>query len=474
MQDLKRIALKLKYSDIHIYLMPVIIGILFSYLQYQFSFYYIVLAVCAISIIWLILKYPIISLILSFSSGIFKDWLTENISLFSSIDFTSFIFSFTLVVLMLDFIRKGALFSLRFPRGFSSLVFFTLFMFATLFYTPSAKYGLLKVGSFFIFNWFLFVFAYWSVQERKDLERFAIFFAAIVGSVSVFTLSMLFRGFLKGDLIYSFRASFLGVNPISFANWIGCANIFYISILLNEQAKAKRFYLLLMVFIFTATMLVSNSRGPIASLMITLFLLGIVNIKRLKLTKLIAALVFVALVIITLFFILPEQVTSRYVDLFGGGTDVVSKTHSAYTINTRLFAWKTAISSATASLPHFLIGMGVGGFSNLFYGLDVRLYPHNMFIEIFCELGVVGLLLIILHFFEIFMPLATRLTFVKGNDRGMYLGFIMASVYLVMAAQFSGDLNDNRRIWFFLGLSLASMDIFVVEKLNSMDDEYKE
>jgi len=48
---------------------------------------------------------------------------------------------------------------------------------------------------------------------------------------------------------------------------------------------------------------------------------------------------------------------------------------------------------ALNDLNNYIIGEGTGNFGFLFYGSDVQAYPHNIFVELFYENGVIGLLL---------------------------------------------------------------------------------
>ena len=96
-----------------------------------------------------------------------------------------------------------------------------------------------------------------------------------------------------------------------------------------------------------------------------------------------------------------------------------------------------------------LHGQGVGGFSVVWANIDERLFPHNMVLELLCELGLLGTLLF-----------ATIVLFaVRGNLptwRTTPAG-IKAIVVALAASAFantmtSGDLPDNRAVFFAIGL----------------------
>ena len=92
-------------------------------------------------------------------------------------------------------------------------------------------------------------------------------------------------------------------------------------------------------------------------------------------------------------------------------------------------------------------GMGAGSLGKEFVGIDIRLYPHNIFLELAAEGGIVAL-----SMFVILLWLAYRNGF-------KYLRLGVVPVYLITIALFmlsnsmvSGDVNDNRMLFVFLGL----------------------
>lgn len=100
-------------------------------------------------------------------------------------------------------------------------------------------------------------------------------------------------------------------------------------------------------------------------------------------------------------------------------------------------------AGASLFAHHPIFGAGFGSFVGLVPGYQ---YPHNIFLEIGADLGIIGLLLI-------FVPLAwgsLRLAWqgirTADSTTAVLLGILAA--YLV-AANFSGDLPSNRGLWIF-------------------------
>lgn len=64
----------------------------------------------------------------------------------------------------------------------------------------------------------------------------------------------------------------------------------------------------------------------------------------------------------------------------------------------RLKEYKFAIKKSLEDPLYFTVGYGFGSFNLLMYGEDKRGYPHNVFLEVMFELGLIGLLIILLFF----------------------------------------------------------------------------
>ena len=125
-----------------------------------------------------------------------------------------------------------------------------------------------------------------------------------------------------------------------------------------------------------------------------------------------------------------------------------------------------SINTWLSDFKTFFIGLGSGGFSSLFLWRDFRWYPHNIFLEILVELGVVGLILISsLIYFSI-----KQLFSYKNYNYLSEISAVWISGTLVMffSAQFSGDLNDNRILLMFLSISLTSINLDKNPKLEKI------
>ena len=114
-------------------------------------------------------------------------------------------------------------------------------------------------------------------------------------------------------------------------------------------------------------------------------------------------------------------------------------------VNIRIDQLKFSFNTIFANVENMLIGKGIGSFKLLYEGIDGRGYPHNIFVEIWFELGLVGLL-IFLYF--LFIVMVRKIS----ND---YLNhYLMLYILLNMAK--SNSIVDIRTYFLFFALFMLS------------------
>lgn len=96
-----------------------------------------------------------------------------------------------------------------------------------------------------------------------------------------------------------------------------------------------------------------------------------------------------------------------------------------------------------------LIGNGIGSFSMMFRGYEqAGTYPHNIFLEILAELGLVGFAL-----FLVFAWMASpRGTLKDLRSDPLLLTIFMLTVMAFMNAMVSSNLEGNRLVFLFLAM----------------------
>lgn len=101
-----------------------------------------------------------------------------------------------------------------------------------------------------------------------------------------------------------------------------------------------------------------------------------------------------------------------------------------------------------SSLSQFIFGGGNGSFGVFYNGVDERRYPHNIFIEIFFEYGLIGLVI-----FVPFLIISIRYFFFNRK--------IWLFAFIFFQALKSNDLGDQRI--FFALISIGLLDNFIIK-----------
>ena len=125
-----------------------------------------------------------------------------------------------------------------------------------------------------------------------------------------------------------------------------------------------------------------------------------------------------------------------------------------------LFASGFLYATAWQLMLQHPLGIGVGGFER-FAPLDLR-YPHNLFLEVGCELGWIPLLSLLA---TLALSLSALVKVLKNEYSWpmLFLGILVITTLL--NSMVSGDLNDNRN--FFAALLLP----FVALRLQKRERE---
>jgi len=108
---------------------------------------------------------------------------------------------------------------------------------------------------------------------------------------------------------------------------------------------------------------------------------------------------------------------------------------------------------------HPIFGVGVQGFRYLSPNPITYNYPHNLFLELGSEMGILAavafLALAFLAFWEIFNQL--RNPFLPGDS--LIPTVFLLLIYVFLDAMVSGDMNDLRFMWFVFGLPYVLRNI---------------
>lgn len=378
--------------------------------------------------------------VLFLSAGAFK------MSLNLPFDFTVFTAVILLILILVKFIRNPSILKCSLlPMG--CIAIFTVILIISILYSPSRIYGIDKAIHFFSTTLTAFIVPLLIFRSKKSLNYFikSIYFVSII--LSLISLNIILQG----------RQNDSGFIALGGDNYLGLARILgmgaviaFTFMLLDYKIKSiMKHFIFLCVIVFS--LLSTGGRMPFIAFLITsLFLLafiinlsrGNIPIKGIKKIILIAPLLYLGTWVLLKYSTYTTSI-NRILVLF-------TEPDGGASAHQRTIYFKSAIQMFEGN-P--LFGRGIGSFGIYHLGIDSRLYPHNIFLEVLGEMGIIGAtalsFLIVLSFYLGFK-------YIKSTEiNTTTLCVFLITFYLFINSNVSGDLNDNRI--FFAALSTLFM-----------------
>lgn len=366
----------------------------------------------------------------------------------SHIDITLLFLVLSFLVFLYRDIRSLSLLRLPHNSVNTSLLFLLLAacLFGGLLQTQSHQYGLDKAIRFvFITGWAFFG----TLLFMTDILSIKRFSWAIVVISTAMTIDALLG--YPGGAQFRFITAF-GSNYIALARTGGIGLLTSVIFLLPaEQRRLMRLSLWVIAALQLWATLSAGAKGPVLAFILSLLFFFVMSVRvfprfkvdrfalRLGVVTLITT-VLIGLVGHKLFYTLEFRTKLLATELGDSALMRISLYRSAVNL------W--------ASSP--ILGGGTGQLSVAAAGEDIRLYPHNIILELGAETGFIGVLI-----FVILIGLALRkgLILLRSKERivriiGRYL--FVAFCFVLLNAMVSGDINDNRLLFTFTGLLMTS------------------
>ncbi|MGD2086253.1 MAG: hypothetical protein PVH61_08720 [Candidatus Aminicenantes bacterium] len=318
------------------------------------------------------------------------------------------------------------------------LVSFYLWMVVTLVYTASPGYSYIKV--FMFLSDLVAVLIPFFYQGFKTKRFFHLF--AYVGSGLIFLYTALFP-----TIYTSYLQDVEYRDMVTRYLDIGYLAGLIILIVAFVCPQMKKFIKLLLIGINAWTLLVSAARGPMLFLALVLVIrLGVSFVTfmkkswRLNLKNIFYIVAGVGLLgtaayyLIDRYALLLERSITRLLML-------LDPQHSS-SILERVTQVSYSFGKIFENAANFLFGLGIGSFGILYEGVDERNYPHNVILEIWFELGLIGMILFIMLLWVYFKKIRLR------------LDFVLISIYLLLNSLKSYSLIDLRIMFGILSVLL--------------------
>ncbi len=291
-----------------------------------------------------------------------------------------------------------------------------VYMVVTMAWVPSLAGALNQMIDVFML---IFVILLTFILFRPDTEQsIRFFFLAFFCAAVVYALAGLPSVF-QGTLT---RLSVFGGGPNVFVRVMGTGII----AACYWWFRTAKLYWLLPVPLFIIEAVLSGSRGGVIAAMIagsSFLLWRFSGSHRIKEVVLLSAVALGTYWLMSHSQTIVDFVSARFIVL----------TENLYTSHRdTLFrlAWQFF-------LKHPVTGIGLGGFEQL-----IGLYPHNLFLQIAAEGGMVGLALVSAALIQL-VP-----RWFRPKNLEQTAAFFTGSLYLI-ASMFSGDLYDTRFVWVF-------------------------
>lgn len=338
---------------------------------------------------------------------------------------------------------------------FSVLIILIL---GSIFYTPSSIYVIDKSLRFLVITGWAYLGVFFLIKSSVSLKKFLNTIVSIGFIMSCLAIYQLI--FVQKES-FSF-ISVMGSNYLALGSTVGISiiilNFLYF---VNEKNSNKTLFFIFIILQMTIALLISGGRMPLLSLIIVFtfyFAFSLISItKNIYIRKGIKKLALLILFLSPLIIILGkigmfDVVLIRLSELF---KSIDSDTSALGRLNRYMVAL-----DMWGKKP--LIGNGIGSFSLFYNGVDMRDYPHNIFLEILSELGIVGF---VVFFLLIINSLYNGWILFKKKFKAidsLQMTLILAFLYLFINANVSGDINDNRLMFTFI--SLLSISPFMERK----------
>ena len=411
-------------------------------------------------ILWLLINNPAIALMILSLTAIIKGYLINYFPVVEVVDITVI----ATLIIWLGLVKILLQGNWKLPSEPKSIVYlfliFGLFLSISYIYTASPDYGFRKILRFNTFAVTMFITPLLIIKSPADSKRLlSYFYFLLVIIIGIMLLQFVY--FLKwGDfaivLAYWNRISIPGANPIQVSRYLAIGAAMMIALLIRNKPSQSLHYFSIL-FMILLSIILSGSRGPLVSIIIGSIVYAILY-ERKHLSRIFGYGILAIGTIIILLILLPESLTQRFFDISQGSVIMTQQgVRRISTIATRFEFWSMSLQAWFSSITSFFIGLGAGGFSSLFIWRDWRWYPHNLIFEIIAELGMVGLVIGVLFIIKSYQIIN------KGIQRGSFTDhsalWVAGTVVMFIAAQFSGDINDNRILWMFIGISIASTHV---------------
>ncbi len=307
-------------------------------------------------------------------------------------------------------------------------------------WSAAPEYGLEKTVYFLIYaiTWSALILRL-KDEDVDILLKTLLVVALLLTAAAVFPLlPEIAAAFAAGESIVWGRLAAIGGGPNVFSRFTSVAFLAALYYAIKTPSWLVRFLLCPVLAVLGAATYLSGSRGSFLGLVgaLLVYMLLRIIVRRQHLVANVAVLL--ALILVLSFLVFGLDVQNRYLPAW---EDLRTQASD------RFYCAERSLELGAAS-PW--IGWGTGSFAHHVPEAHAR-YPHNIFLELYAENGMLGLLLLALLLASIagnwFKALRLCSRSSAGEKEQIHL-LAALLIFSFLVAQVSGDTVDSRWIWF--------------------------
>lgn len=328
------------------------------------------------------------------------------------------------VILVFPFIKRCTIELNISNKGLLLLGGFFIYATITSFWSPSSSNFLI------VRYWALYIslFLMCQVKLSSNTKRIICTSMLIVGIV--FSIICIVYGNIKyGRLeLLSFSGD-VAADPNTICSWLILPCAIASNCLITSSKRGKIVYcILLALYVYIA--LLTESRGGLLALLITIIITFIGHIKNNNLVKKLIAIIIVLVLMYIGVHFLPHNILLRFrnISTLGGRKDIWNLLIKKWWNTPSIMVWGAGINSVT-SYTKFLVA-------------------HNIYIKFMFEEGIVGFGL-----FLAFIIYACKRALISGNKLGM------ASLIGMLFISFTLDTDTYKSFWLVLFIVMANINL---------------
>ncbi len=394
-----------------------------------------------------------LSFVLYLLSGILKSYFTFwKISV--PIDLTALFGLLSLIALFIrNFKAKGIFIShVEGKNIFFPFILFWIWMLFSLIYTSSDNYSLEK-ALFFGTNFIPFLIIFTSCNFK--IENFLKFF-----TITVIILLIIYIPYSSNYYNRLGNIAEIRENILRLYLMLGqCLGAIILTFLTKRSTVFHPLVDKLLIVLCLFLLIIIGARGPLIFTIVCslLYLCKNFNFKSLPyLTK-----TFIGIVLITLVFIVFTMNSETIITLFDHSIGRMSLIINGFlsegdmgnSVNSRVKFYNDAFDLINKSYGNLIFGTGIGSYLYETAGIDGKGYPHNIMLEIWCELGIIGVFIFTYFLLTIFKINSLRrnyitvyivLYYLLEYGKSASLIDIRIGITFILLYTFSGNLMKRK------------------------------